>query len=142
MFTDLQMLIVFVGMFTFMLPGSLVFLAISVRKIFNVTVTQPPITVQAPTALIPDYVTEVLRRIDEKMAPPTTPADDAMLGTLVVQAVQLAAQAKGKTGPDRFRTARDFVLQRAREANLSIDDRALALRIEAEYVTQSLARKG
>lgn len=143
--TDLQALAFAVGILAFTLPGALVFLAVRVQGMLGVTVTQPPITVnqppievnqapitvQAPTALIPEHVTDILRRIEEKLQPSQVPLDEEKLGQLVTEAVATAERAVKLEGYQKFKAAREVILKRLAELNMTPpDDRALALRIE------------
>ena len=138
--SDTQLFLLLGAMFALMLPGSIVFFAFKVRGMYTITVT-PNITVQAPTALIPEHVTDILRRLDEKLQPPRSMADDETLTQLVEQAVTLADSAqKGLKGPDKFRIARQLVEARAQEKNIEVDARALALRIEATVAMRRVAR--
>ena len=122
------------------LPVSIIVLAFKVKGMYSIDV-HPNITVQAPTALIPESVSDTLRRLDEKLQPPRSMADDETLTQLVEQAVTLADSAqKGLKGPDKFRIARQFVEARAREKNIEVDTRALALRIEATVAMRRVAR--
>lgn len=138
--TDTQLFLLLAAMFATLLPGSIVFFAYKVKGMYTITVT-PNITVQAPTALIPDSVSDTLRRIDEKLAPPLTAMDDDTLTELVEQAVMLADSAqKGLRGPDKFRIARQFVEARAKEKRIEVNERSLALRIEATVAARRVAR--
>lgn len=121
--TDLQWLLIVAAMFTLTLPGSLVFLAYSVRKTVN-------ITVQAPTALLPERVQSTLDAIDTKLQPVTPVLEDTALAGLIYEAVALAEQSKLK-GHDRFRIAQDYVLKRAAALNASVNVIDVAMRIEA-----------
>lgn len=131
--TDLQWLIVVIAMFATMLPGSIIFLALRVRGLFNVTVTTPPvgpITVQAPTALLPERVQTTLDAIDAKLTPVKPVLDDSALAALVTEGVAIAERSPLK-GPDRFRIAKTHVMERASSLSASIDEADLARRIEA-----------
>lgn len=90
------------------------------------------ITVQAPTALIPEYITALLLRIEEKLDPPLAPLNQQLVADLVEQGVDLAERTKGLKGPDKFRIAREYVIKQIAEMKMTeLDSRALALRIEA-----------
>lgn len=135
------------------LTGALIYLAHRVRGVVSVNVTQPPITVtqppitvhqpditvQAPTAIIPEHVTDILRRIEEKLEPVTATFDDAELDALVKEAVDVA-EASSMRGFDKFRIAREFIFKRAEVMNVRLDDRDVALRIEAAVVALNRAK--
>ena len=108
---------------------ALTFLAIRLRA--PVQITLPSITVQSPHAVLPPELMDTLQRVNEKLSPPTTPAEVDQLEQLVTRGVELAAAAHGLKGPDKFRTARDFVMLKATEQHLEIDARSLALSIES-----------
>lgn len=100
------------------------------------------ITVQAPTALIPEHITGLLMRIEEKLEPPPrSPMNDSLLSDLIEQGWALAEGRKDLKGPDKFRIAREYVMKRAEEMQLAVDARALALRIEATVVAHKPAKK-
>lgn len=127
------------AIFAIGLPVSIIVLAFKVKGMYAIDV-RPNITVQAPTALIPESVSDTLRRLDEKLAPPRTPMDDDLMTEFVEQGVALAETAqKGLRGPDKFRIARQFVETRARERNIELDTRAVALRIEATVAARRVA---
>lgn len=139
--TDLHWLAVALFFSVSPLAGAIVYLAHKVRGMMTVNVTQPPITVnqppitvQAPTALIPEHVTELLRLIEEKLTPEKPAASDEQLRALVEEGVKVAEGSPLK-GADKFRIAREYVEQRAAAANVTVDGRDLALRIEAAVKT-------
>jgi predicted TIM-barrel fold metal-dependent hydrolase len=135
--TDLQWLLIVAAMFTLTLPGSLVFLAYSVRKTVN-------ITVQAPTALLPEKVDRILSEMNEKMHPekPTmSPAEaDAAVGKIVGEARLVGEQfadnnrANGHkvTGAEKQRAAMRYVKQRLEALNLTFDLAMVAGQLESE----------
>lgn len=94
------------------------------------------ITVQAPTALMPPEVADLLRRLDDKLTPTLSPASDEQLTQLVREGVALAETSVLK-GHARFRIASEFVSSRAAAQKLALDPRDCALRIEAEVVARS-----
>lgn len=142
--TEAHWLILIAALFSLALPGSIILLALKVHGLFTVTVTTPPvtvttppvtvnqapITVQAPHAVLPPELMDTLQRVNEKLLPPSTPADQAQLTALVHEGVAVAEVSKLK-GTDKFRIARDYVLDRARAMHLDVDPRALAMQIEA-----------
>lgn len=106
------------------LAGSICFFAVNVRGMLN-------ITVQAPTALLPERVQSTLDAIDAKLTPPQKVVDDVMLHQLVADGVLVAEKSKLR-GYDKFNVAREFVLSRLKELNAELpSERDLALRIEA-----------
>lgn len=124
-------------------------LAEKVEKAMTVTVTQPPITVNtppmtvtSPPAILPPELLETLRQVQEKLQPPPQPLlDDSALAKLVGEGVALADGMKGVKGPDKFRAARSYVTQQAQARGLAVDDRALALSIEATVLAMRTAKK-
>lgn len=121
--TDLQWLLIVAAMFACTLPGSIVLLAFKLRSGLS-------ITVQAPTALLPERVQSTLDAIDTKLQPVTPVLDDTALTGLVYEAVALAEQSKLK-GHDRFRIAQDYVTKRAAALNATVNVTDVAMRIEA-----------
>lgn len=120
---DLNWLAVGVSLGLFALGGSIVFLATRVSKALS-------ITVQAPTALVPEHVTDLLRRIEERLQPVKPPMSDEAISKLVAEGVRLA-EASTLKGADKFRIAREYVMQRAEVAATTVNERDIALRIEA-----------
>lgn len=112
------------ALFALALPASIVFLALRISKTLS-------ITVQAPTALLPDSVQATLNEVNEKLRPAQLPASDEYLFELVRDAVTLAERSKLK-GPDRFRIARTHIETRLRAMNVTADMTDVAQRIEAE----------
>lgn len=112
------------------MAGALVFLATRLKGGINITVQTPPITVQAPHALLPDSVQMTLDAINAKLTQAKQPASEVEVAGLIYEGVALAEQSKLK-GKDRFFIARDFVNSRASARNLEVDARDVALRIEA-----------
>lgn len=110
------------------------FLAHSVSRAVNVTVTQPPITVnvQAPVSLLPPQVQATLDAIDAKLTPALQPATNEQLAGLVREGVAIAELSKLK-GSDRFRIAKDYVSSRAAAQLIAVNERELGLAIEAEH---------
>lgn len=129
------------AVFALALPASIVFLALKVRGMYTITVQQPSVTVQAPVAELPGHVADLLQRIDEKLSPKTIEIGDAAVSLLVEQGVTLATQAPSKSGADKFRIAKNFVLTRLKEQNAAFVERDIALRIEAEVATRRVAGK-
>lgn len=114
-------------------------LAAKVEKAIDI---KHDITVQAPTALIPEHITGLLMRIEEKLEPPPrSPMNDSLLSDLIEQGWALAEGRKDLKGPDKFRVAREYVMKRAEEMQLAVDARALALRIEATVVAHKPVKK-
>lgn len=153
---DLNWLAVSIAGGAVALAAAVVFLATRAKGMVNVTVTQPPITVTqpevtvntppitvtSPPAILPPELLETLRQVQEKLQPPPQPLlDDSQLLKLVEEGVALAAQMKGVKGPDKFRAARTYVLQQAQGRGLAVDERALALSIEAAVLSARAAKK-
>lgn len=121
--SDLLLVGVALVVLSLTLPASVVFLALRLKGGIA-------ITVQAPTALIPAEVTDILRRLEEKLHEAQVPLDDTKLSALVYEAVRTAENTALK-GHDKFKLAREAVLVRLKELNMATpDSRALALRIE------------
>lgn len=135
---DILWFIGIVGLFNAI---ALTFLAIRLRAPVQITVEQPNLTVQAPNSVLPPELMDLMQRLNEKLAPPTTPAEVEQLDQLVLQGVEMASATKGLTGPDKFRIARDHVLQRASAQHLEIDPRSLALSIESAVALRRVAKK-
>lgn len=121
--TDLQWLLIVLAMFACTLPGSIILLAYKLRSGLS-------ITVQAPTALLPERVQTTLDALDAKLQPTKLVLEDNALTGLVYEAVALAEQSKLK-GPDRFRIAQDYVLKRAAALGAEVNVTDVAIRIEA-----------
>ena len=133
--TDTQLFLLLGAMFALMLPGSIVFLATRLSKTLS-------ITVQAPTALLPERVQQTLDAINEKLTPAKLPASDDYLRELVSEAVTLGESADKKLrGPDRFRIARAHIAQRLELMKVEADMGDVARRIEVEVKTRK-SRKG
>lgn len=111
-----------------LVSGALIFFAIRVSGLIRV---EPHITVQAPVAELPGFVADILQRIDAKLQPPSTPATAEALDKLADEAVHVVEGQKGLRGVDKFKAARAMVLQRAQAQNLAVEDRNVALAIEA-----------
>lgn len=146
--TDYQWLAVAIFFGLSPLAGAIIYLAHRMQGVVTVTVTQPPITVtqppitvhqpditvQAPTAILPEKVERILEELNAKIQTPEvplTPISDEQLTRFVEDAVAMAEGLKGVRGADKFRNARSFVLDQAQGLKLSVDERALALRIES-----------
>lgn len=112
------------AVFALALPASIVFLALRISKTLS-------ITVQAPTALLPDSVQMTLNAVNEKLTPAQLPASDDFLRELVFDGVTLAEASRLK-GADRFRIARTHVEARLKALNVTADMTDVAQRIEAE----------
>ena len=145
--TDTQWLLLIAAMFATLLPASIVLLAFKVRGMFNVTVTTPPvtvnqapITVQAPTAILPERVQMTLDAIDLKLAPPKARLDDDKVETFIREGVAVAEVSDLK-GPDRFNIAVKYVNERCDALTGERPEPAdLARRVEAEVARPE--RKG
>jgi hypothetical protein len=100
-----------------LLSGALVFLALKVRGLFTITVNQPPIdvrpniTVQAPTALLPESVQSTLDAINEKLTPLKPKPDDEKVSTFIVEGVTVAEVTQMR-GLDKFHIAVKYVNER------------------------------
>lgn len=148
--TDLQALAFAVGILALTLPGALVYLAVRVRGMVSVTVNQPPIevrpniTVQAPTALLPDRVEQILSEVNEKLHP-AKPAlsleeQEVALTKIVGEARLVAEQfasnnaANGHTVTDgeKQREAMRYAKQRIQDLNMQVDYSVVAGRLESE----------
>jgi hypothetical protein len=143
--TDFQWLLLIAAMFATLLPGSIVLLAFKVRGMITVTVTTPPvtvnqapITVQAPTALLPERVQMTLDAIDAKLAPAKVNLEDVKVTEVIREGVLLAERSDLR-GPDRFRIAKTHALSRLTALNAEFDDADVARRIEVE-VTRKKTR--
>lgn len=133
--TDTQLFLLLGAMFATLLPGSIVFLATRLSKTLS-------ITVQAPTALLPERVQATLDAINEKLTPAKLPASDDFLRELVHEAVTLGESAdKSMRGVDRFRIARGHIAKRLELMKVEADMGDVARRIEAE-VKERKKRKG
>lgn len=109
-------------------------LAVKLEKAVTVTVSQPAITVQAPTALLPERVQQTLDAIDAKLQPPKPVVTDEQLATLVHEAVVVAETSTLK-GYAKFRFAKGYISTRFAAFGAELpSERDLALRIEAEVV--------
>jgi len=136
----------FLGLGT--LAGSIFFLAVKLRSLFEVTVSTPPvtvnqapITVQAPQALLPEALMETLQAINEKLSTEQRPMDGDQLKDLIEEGVTLAESSTEHKGVDKFKIAKNYVIDMARGRNLTIEDRSVALGIEAEVAFRRLAKK-
>jgi hypothetical protein len=128
-----------------LLSGAIVFLAFKVRGMMNVSVTQPPIevrpniTVQAPTALLPESVQMTLNTINEKLTPAKLKPDDEKVSALITESIAVA-EASEMRSFDKFHIAVKYVNERCDALNCERPDpRDLARRIEAAV---ALSRKG
>lgn len=149
--TDLQWLLLIAAMFATLLPGSIVLLAFKVRGMITVTVTTPPvtvnqapITVQAPTALLPERVQTTLDAIDAKLAPPKAtlvPADqiETVTAEIVEEGRRLgehAAQINSVNGhklagAEKRAVAFNHIKSRLEALNVPFDAGQVALRLES-----------
>ena len=123
--------------------AALVFIAWRLRAPIQVHIHQPPMTVQSPPAILPPELMDLMRSLDDKLKPAALPpVTDTQLDKLVEEGVLLAERRTGAKGPDKFRVARNHVLDSARGLGLTLDERALALRIEAVVLAQRHPKKG
>jgi len=149
--TDMQWLLLIAAMFATFLPGSIVLLAFKVRGMITVTVTTPPvtvnqapITVQAPTALLPEKVEQILNELNEKLRPekPTlSPEEQEVAITKIVQEARLvgeqfasnnAANGHAVTDAEKQREAMRYIKQRIEALNIQSDYAVLAGQLESE----------
>lgn len=111
---------------------ALTFLAIRLRAPIS-------ITVQSPNAILPERLMATLDAIDAKLQPARITVDESQLSSLVYEGVALAECSKLK-GADRFRIAKDFMLSRLNAMNANVDERDIALRIEAAVAVNKSVR--
>jgi len=148
--TDLNWLALAVFFGLSPLAGAVVLLAYKIRGVVTVSVTQPPIevrpniTVQAPTALLPEDVKTILTEINEKLHPakPTmTPEEqEAAISGIVKEARLVAEQMEANnlklghevTGAEKQREAVRYITKRLEPLNIDLNYNAIALRLEAE----------
>lgn len=122
------------GFFAIAFPASIIFLALRISKTLS-------ITVQAPTALLPERVADTLRALEEKLKPVEMSASDDYLRELVSEGVTLAGESSMR-GPDRFRIARTHVERRLKAMELVADMGDVAQRIEAEVARRKVVDRG
>ncbi len=126
----------FLGIVGLLNAVALTYLAFRLRAPVQVTVHT-----LAPHSVLPPELMDTLSRVNEKLSPPAHAMESSKLTELVHEGVVLAAQPTGIKGSDRFRTARSYVLQMAKAQNITVDERALALQIEANVATRKAQKK-
>jgi hypothetical protein len=131
--TPIHYLALAIGLGLLTLSAALLTLAFKVARTLS-------ITVQAPTALLPERVQMTLDTIDAKLTPAKMKPDDEKVASLIYEAVAMAETSKLK-GQDRFNIAAKYVNERCDALNCERPDpRDLARRIEAAVAVNKKKR--
>ena len=117
--------------------SALVFFALKVQGMIH-------ITVQAPTAIIPEHVERILSEVNEKLhpeRPKLSPEEqEAAIADIVREARLVAEQMEANnrklghevTGAEKQREAVRYITKRLEPLNIDLNYNAIALRLEAE----------